>query len=284
MYRYTTFNGVWLPDAMPEDDLGAGAAKSTILATPGGAFDYLGSTRYNPRRQAISYRGTYVGGIDYLTDENGDFIVDEAGNRIIGSFDAEIDLRDKLDTLKAQIGQRGQLIRQAEADGSRQYKVARLLDLRHLRTVRDVDRIAALELQFEADGRPWRAVNQSTVTATLAANATTTVTVGPGGTETINDAILSITANGGSVTALTIELAPSVEISFGTIANGSELVIDCGALTVRLNGVDAYDQFALESGHTVGGWLPLQPGSNAVAFTLTGGPADLSLTYRDQWR
>jgi hypothetical protein len=284
MYRYTTFNDIWLPDRLPEDDLNTGQAKSTIIDAAGGAFDYLATSRYRPRRQTIAYRGAYVGASDYLVDENGDYIVDESGNRILNTYDAAADLRNKLDAIKAQIGQRGPLIRQAESDSSRQFKVARLLSVQHQRTVRDVDRVATLDLQFEADGRPWRSVNGSTVTATLAANATTIATISPGGTEAILDAVLSITASGGSVTALTIELAPAVELIFGTIADGSELVIDCGAMTVRRNGVDAYDVFALGSGHSAAGWLPLEPGSNAVAFTLAGGPADLVLTYRDQWR
>lgn len=282
MYRYTTFDGVWLPDAMPEDDLNAGQAKGTIVDSLAGSFDYLGSNRYQPKRQQITYRGTYVGAADYLVDGSGDYIVDESGGYIIGTTDAATDLRDKLDTLKAKIGRRGQLLRQAETDGSRQYKMARLLSAQHVRVVANADKVATLELTFEADGRPWRAVNESEVTATLAAGVTTVVTASPGGTEEINDAVLTITANGGSVTGLEV-LYGEVDFSFGTIADGSVLVIDCGAMTVLKDGVDAYDNFTLEAAHTAAGWLPLSPGSNDISFVLAGGPADLSLTYYEQW-
>jgi hypothetical protein len=283
MYRYTTFDGIWLPDVLPEDDLNAGAASGSILGSLGGSFDYLGSTRSRPKRQAIQYRGTYLGGMDYLVDESGNYIVDESGNRIINTTANAVDLRDKLDTLKAKIGRRGLLIRQAEADGSQQYKLARLLSANHLRVVKDADRIALLDLAFEADGRPWRSVAQSAATAVLAADATTTVAVSPGGTEDIRDAVITITANGGTVTGLEMTLGSDTDFSFGTIADGSVLVIDTGAMTVLRDGSDAYDIFTLEAGHVVEGWLTLAPGTNSLAFILTGGPADLSITYYEQW-
>lgn len=283
MYRYTTFDGVWLPPAMPEDDLNAGAAKGTIVDSVAGGFDYLGSNRYRPKRQTISYRGTYVGGADYLVDENGDYIVDENGDLIIGATDAAADLRAKLDDLKAKLGRRGTLIRQAESDSSNQFKLARLLTAQHVRVLANADKVATLELTFEADGRPWRSWTQSEVTATLAASTTTIVEVTPGGTEEINDAVLTITANGGNVTGLDVTLGSDVHFTFGTITDGATLVIDCGAMTVLLDDVDAYTSFALEAGHVAAGWLPLALGTNSIAFTTTGGPADLSLTYYEQW-
>lgn len=283
MYRYTTFDGVWLPDAMPEDDLNAGPAQGTIVDSLAGAFDYLGSSRYRPKRQPIVYRGTYVGAQALIVDENGNFVVDESGNFIIGTTDAAADLRDKLDTLKAKIGRRGTLIRQAELDGSNQFKLARLLNVQHVRTLANADRVAMADLTFEADGRPWRAWTQTETTATLAASATTVVEITPGGTEEIGDAVLAITANGGSVSALDVTLGGNTHFSFGTIADGSALVIDCGAMTVKLDDVDAYGNFALEAGHTAQGWLTLAPSSNEISFALTGGPADLSITYYEQW-
>lgn len=284
MYRYTTFDGVWLPDAMPEDDLGTGPAAGTIVDSLAGSFDYLGSSRYRPKRQPITYRGSYTAAYDYLVDENGDYVVDESGNYIISTTSTEEALRDKLNTLKAKIGMRAVLMREEDTDGSRQYKLARLLDVRHIRIVGNADRVATLELPFEADGRPWRSVTQSETTATLSASATTTVTVTPGGTEEIGDAVISITANGGTVTALEVTADGGVHWSFGTIADGSELLIDCGAMTVLRDGIDNFELFVLEATHTAEGWLPLSPGSNEINFIVTGGPADLSITYREQWR
>lgn len=284
MYRYTTFDGIWLPDRMPEDELNTGQAKGTIIDSLAGSFDYLGAARYRPKRQAIGYRGTYIAEIEYLVDENGDYVIDESGNFIITASDPAVALRDKLDALKARIGRRGILIRQAEVDSSRQYKMARLLAVQHLRTLRDVSQVAALELQFEADGWPWRSVTQSDITATLSANATTTITINSAGEEEIGDAIISITANGGSVTGLEVLLTGGVHWSYGTIANGSELLIDCGAMTVLRDGIDSFGAFTLENDHTAEGWLPLAPGSNEISFVLTGGPADLAITYYEQWR
>lgn len=285
MYRYTTFDEVWLPEAMPEDDLGTGQAAGTIIDSLAGAFDFLGSNRYRPKRQTITYRGSYTAALDYLVDENGDYVVDEDDNYIIATTDADAALRDKLNTIKAKIGTRAVLMREEDTDGSRQYKLARLLDVQHIRTLGNADSIATLELSFEADGRGWRSVTQSETTDTLSAGATTTVTVTPGGTEEIGDAVITVTADGGDVTNLEVTADGGVHWTFSaTIADGSELLIDCGAMTVTLDGVDAFDDFDLESTHTSQGWLPLPTGSTEINFITTGGPADLSIVYREQYR
>ena len=283
-YRYTTFDGVNLPEVMPEDDLSTGAANSTLTDSLAGAFDYLGSTRYRLKRHPIRYLGKFVGRNDiYLVDELGNFVVDELGNYIIANDDYTVDLRDKVDALKAKVGRRGTLIRVREDDSSQQSKLARLLSISHTRTTRDIDRFADLEIVLEAVGGPWKSTT-TTTTATLAATATTTVDVESAGLEEVRDAVIAVTANGGNVTGLEFVLNSDQHFSWaGTLLNGNSLMIDTGVLTVLNNNVSAYDGFTLEADHTIDGWLSLAPSNNVCYFTLTGGPADLSVTHYDQW-
>lgn len=284
-YRYMTFDGVNLPEVMPEDDLGTGAANSTLVDSLAGAFDYLGSNRYRLKRHPIRYLGKFVGRNDiYLVDESGNFVVDESGNYIVANDDYAVDLRDKVDALKAKVGRRGVLVRVREDDGSSQSKLARLLSISHTRTTRDIDRFADLEVMLEAVGGPWKSTTATTTTATLAANTTTTVDIESAGLEEVRDAILIITANGANVTSIEFTLGSDQHWSWtGTLLDGDALVIDTGALTVLNDGADAYDGFALDADHTIDGWLSLAPSNNVCYFTLAGGPADLSVVHYDQW-
>lgn len=284
-YRYTTFDGVNLPEVMPEDDLGTGAANSTLVDSLGGAFDFLGANRYRTKRHPIRYMGMFVGRDDtYLVDESGNYIVDELGNYIVATDDYTVDLRDKVDTLKAKIGRRGMLIRQREDDGSTQWKMARLLSIGHTRTVRDVDRFASLEVSFEADGGFWKSTTASTTTDTLGAGATTIVDIESAGMTEVRDAVITITANGGNVTAVELVLGSDQHWSWsGTLLDGNSLIIDTGAMIVTNNNVNAYSGFVLSGDHLIDGWLQLAPSNNVCYWTITGGPADLSVTHYDQW-
>lgn len=284
-YRYTTFDGVALPDAMPEDDLGTGSANSTLIDSLGGAFDYLGAGRYRLKRHPIRYIGKYVGRDDtYLVDELGNYIVDELGNYIVATDDYTVDLRDKVDALKAKVGRRGTLIRRREDDSSTQWKTARLLSIPHTRTVRDIDRFADLEVILEATGGPWKSTTATTTTASLAANTMTAVAVESTGMEEVRDAVITVTANGGNVTGVEFVLDSNQHFTWaGTLLNGNSLIIDTGAYTVSNNNVDDYAGFDLEGDHTIDGWLQLAPASNVLYVTLTGGPADLSIEHYDQW-
>lgn len=282
-YRLLSFDGINLPEAMPEDDLGVGPVASTLVDSLAGVFDYYGSTRRYPKRQVINYTGIIVGqGNTHLVDEVGDDIVDEAGDFIVLGADYAADLRDQTDSLKSRIGVYGQLIRRREEDNMDQFKYARLLDVRHTRTLRDVDRIARLALTFEATGRPWRKSTATTTEDTLSTGANA-VDVTVDGVEPVTDAIVTITATS-NITSVTVAAGGDQKWSFtGTISAGDDLVIDTGAATVLNDGVDAYDDFALDATHTADAWLHLPSGTTTLTVTITGGPGTISIEHRDQW-
>lgn len=286
-YRNTTFDGINLPAAMPEDDLGTGPAQSTLVDSLAGSVDFLGGNRYYPKRHPIRHTGLYVGQTTYLVDEAGNNIVDEAGNYIVMSGSDAAHLRAQVDAITSQIGRRGELRRRRETDRAEQLKLARLLSIGHIHTVRDVGRIAKVDLAFEAVGTPWRSVTATTITSSLTANATTSVAVSTVGEEEVRDARLTITATS-VITIVTIALSSVSGIHAftytGTIAAGQKLIIDCGAMTVQNNGADAYSGFALSATHTAPGWLTLATSTvNYVSVTLVGGGGTLDVVFYDQW-
>lgn len=282
-YRYTTFDGVGLPEYLPEDDLGVGSIPSTLLDSLGGVFDYLGTTRRLPKRHPIHYRGKFVGrGNTRWIDEDGNFVVDELGNYIILGADYAADLRDQVDSLKAKIGVYAQLIREREEDGMQQFKLTRLLGVSHVRRVEDVDRVAVLDLDFEAAGFPWKKSTATTTTDSLASGANV-VAVTVAGVEQVRDAVITVTATS-NITNLLFELGSNTKFTFaGTVLAGNDLVIDMGKLTVKNDGVDAYTNFVLDAIHTVDGWLVLPNGTNNMTVTVTGGPGSISIEHYDQW-
>lgn len=286
-YRFTTFNGIVLPAVMPEDDLSTPQAASTIVDSLAGGFDFLGNNRYQPKRHMIRYRGMYVAQTDYLVDEAGNRIVDESGNYIVIADGAQI-LRSRIDDIKAQHGKRGYLVRRREDDGAEHYKYARLQSVQHIRTLRDVDRVANLELVFEAEGRPWRSTFGTEATGALGANAVTPVGVTTAGDEQVRDAIITITATS-TITGAAVYMYGAnnyyLEFSGSTVSAGQSLQIDCGQHTVKVNGSDAYRYFRLYPGiHTGPDWLILEPNvTNQLYVALSGGGGTASVLFTDQY-
>jgi hypothetical protein len=63
-------------------------------------------------------------------------------------------------------------------------------------------------------------------------------------------------------------------------------VVDCGARSIKNNGVDAYSGLTLNAGHTTAPWLRLAPGSNTVTITYSGNAdasATVTFSYYDGW-
>lgn len=287
-YRYTTFNGIVLPAAMPEDDLGTPQAPSTIVDSLAGGVDFLGNNRYLPKRHNIRYRGMYTQTVDYLVDEAGNYIVDEAGNNIVTADPSSV-LRARIDDIKAQHGKRGYLVRRREDDGAEHYKYARLLAVDHVRTLKDTDQVARLELTFEAEGRPWRSTFGTEASNTCVANNWTLIPVVNAGAEDVRDAVISVTASSlvGAVHVVAFIGDLIHYLSYtGAIAAGNTLVIDTGAHTVKNNGLDAYANFQLSPGnHNAPDWL-LFPGGGARTDLLIyslGSNSFASVTYAEQF-
>jgi hypothetical protein len=283
-YRLHSFDGVTLPEYLPEDDLGVGQVPSTIIDSLGGTFDYFGATRRQPKRHNISYRGKFVGQDNTLwVDDVGDFVVDELGDMVVLGSDYAADLRDRVDSLKAKIGVSGQLIRIREEDDEEQFKTARLLVCNHIRRVENIDRIAVVDVVLEAAGIPWKAINSTTTGPTAISSGANAFAVTVSGVEEVRDAVITVAATT-NITNLIVSLGANQSWTFsGTIASGTSLVVDIGKQTVKNNGSDAYSSFTLDGAHTIDSWLRLSPGTNNMTVTITGGPGTIQAVHYDQW-
>lgn len=99
----------------------------------------------------------------------------------------------------------------------------------------------------------------------------------------VDNAILTITAGTEDVTSLVFgteypEGRTDADLSFvATIPAGQSLVIDCGARSVLLNGVDAYDDLVIGEDHKLVGLLRLYPGTTTIGF-LTTSDDDITVT------
>jgi hypothetical protein len=276
-YQIYQFNDVALPIYNPAQEHNVSVGSTQVLAI-GGVADYYGSRRRVAQITQFGIKGLYAGELYYLVTEGGAHLVDEAGNRLI-AHSVDADLRLQLDQLRAVIGTRGTLYRKRWDDNAMQWKAARLLQVRHGKQADDRTVKAELECVFDAPDAKWRGITQASATASggqiIADNA---------GSETVDDAILTVTAASGSITGVVVSCA-ATGASWawtGTIADGTALVVDCGAATVRKAGVDAYSGFALASGHAARSWLPLEPGLNQLACVITGS-GGAALTYYSQF-
>jgi phage-related protein len=113
------------------------------------------------------------------------------------------------------------------------------------------------------------------------------ITLSNGGDITIYDPVITVLVTSGTMTQLDIDgIDDAIDITWtGSISVGTTLQIDCAPQTVtNLSGTDQYSGFVLNSGHTVRGWLPINPGITPLLFTVTGAGANISVTHYDQFR
>jgi hypothetical protein len=279
-YKFTTFDGVTLPEYEPEHDLTPAPVTTTLERSIGGVFDRYGSTRRLPNLHTIEYTGTYIGETTYLVDESGNFVVDESGNFIIAGDSVQW-LRNQVDALVEKEGIRGNLIRQRLDDSANQWKQARLLTVRWRSMVEDNCIIAEVRPQFEIAHGAWKDETVTTTSDSLIVGGLG-LNVENGGMIPIHDAIITVTATN-QIAALTVTELSGIDWTFsGTIAAGTSLVIDCGAQTILNNGSNAYSNFTLNSGHSVEGWLPLPRGTSVLQIQ-SDAIGTFSVGHYDQW-
>lgn len=282
-YRITAFGDVPLPDSMTVDDLSTARAAGTIVDTLGGVFDAYGTRQRLPRRQELSVSGIYQGTLDYLVDHSGNQLVDDSSNDLIAGT-ATNSVRGQVEALRARVGWRDQLWRQRDDDAVLQWRYARLLAVQMRgdvgRWAADVAEVNAL---FETAQGAWRSTAAVTDSLTLTAALTGTQRVIVDGNVQVDDAIVTLTASA-TITSFRVTCAAiGVDWTWtGSLTAGQSLVVDCGALTVRKAGADAYSTFVLNSGHTAVGWLPLAVGANDLAM-LASAAGTVSIAHYDQW-
>lgn len=280
-YTYTAFGDVDLPIYNIEQDLSVGQVDSALLNTANGrSVDYLGSLRRVPRSQEIQVQGIYHEDVSLLVDESNNFIVDDLGNMFVSGASGDT-LRAQIDALRSAIGTVQKLYREDLDTGVLRWKLSRLTSVSQPKSYRDRGVISNLSAIFETAQPRWKAETVTTTSASLT-SGTTTVTVDSLGTEAIDDAVITITADGGTVSSVRIVLNDADFTWAGTLADGDDLVIDCGALTIQNDGVDGYSDFTLAAGHALDGWLRLLAESNEINVTVDAA-CDIMVEHYDQW-
>lgn len=280
MYRIEYFNDVILPLAQTEDDLSTGRADSGVVSTLGGGVDIYGSSlTVLPKKRVIKHRGLYVrpgywvGGAD-------NFLVDESDNFLIFNYESN-ELLNRLSTLTGLLGKQHRLWRMRESDGARQWINARLTDVQAVRNIKNADNVLEVVSIFESAGMAWKQSGEQSVTASLAGSGTVALELTNDGGLPIFDSVLTITANG-AITSITLAGMGANWAYSGAMSASQSLVVDMSAPSVKLNGVAAYSDFTLNSGHSIPSWLQVNLGYNLWYITANGA-CDIRLDYYQQW-
>ena len=192
------------------------------------------------------------------------------------------DLKTALDNWLAKRGKRATLTRKSDG-GTVHSTTARLLSVRAPREP-GFRLFVPVELTFELLSLPWDGTSHAD--STVLNTSPKTVTVTNNGNARVTDPVITITAGSTAITVVTVAVSGVSSWTYtGTIASTKALVVDCGALSVKNDGANAYSGFALNAGHVVDDWIRLEPGNTSVVVTLTGGSTDSSIKFEfyDGW-
>lgn len=276
-YQIVRFDTIYLPIYNPGQDLSTGRVESSQRTYIGsGAIDYVGARRMLPRIQTLEVSGAYYGEKSYWVTHNGSNMVDHLGNRLLVGTGAAM-LRQQVEQLAAKEGVRGTLYRQLLDTGELQMRTARLLQIKHNTKLDERAERADLTCVFEFLQQTWR---KTTATAATG-NTGVPFPVSIGGNAPVRDAVLALTATA-TITRVAIT-GPGISLTWtGTLSADSVLRIDAGLRTVRISSTDAYSGFNYGSGHTINGWLDMDPGINNLTVTADAA-GTIAVTTYDQW-
>lgn len=131
-----------------------------------------------------------------------------------------------------------------------------------------------MELIFELDDMLWYGDTINSDTITLDASPKEG-TINNAGKQVVRDITITVTAQGSAITQCDIANAATGYVTdmrfLGSLAATKALVIDCGEMTVKNDGTDAWDDWDRQATHTRNEWLCLVSGNNIITVTRTGG-------------
>lgn len=266
----------------PQDRLGGGVANAPLIRTAAGAFDPLGTDTVRTGEYQIVKRMVFM---------------ESTAAALQTQLDAVRALRGKRDTLymrladesvRSAYGRCVQVVIDRNTDNWLHQPVELVFECLATEWVGAPHTASGWVLDAGVDLDTGYELDEAGTAETMASSPHTMTGVSNDGNQYVYDAVVTVTAGGADITALTIENTTNglTNISFtGTVAAGEVLVIDAGLMAVTNDGADAYASFAVNSGHKMGGWLRLDPGTNAVKCTFTGGSTDstISVAFRDGW-
>ena len=256
-YSFLRFGNIILPAYNRESVTSPVAPSQRIITTIAGAFDSDGAER-------AAQRFPHLLSIDAIVYES----------------DAALQ-RSEIDVLRAAVGTRAYLYRVADNDSFIHRALCRLNNMTINRSYTQRQALQPVTLQFlqltmweGANHTAWilddgefldtgltlDVVNYSWSIGT----SPTTQTVNNAGNLPVRNVVFTITAGATALTNPKLSGAGMDLWYTGTIAAGKSFVVDCGSLSVLNDGVDAYANLALGTGHTIEHWCNLPPGNTTI--------------------
>lgn len=279
MYSLYNFNGVSLPLNNPATDWITAPLRNGVTQTSGGYYDKYGLTR-SPFE--FPYELTY---------------------RCAVVQDTQALMTSTLNTLRGQVGARGNLFRYEDEDNAEtQWADARLVEVPQLRRLgnRTHQELTLRFLVYDnwksgTDG-PWlfdsgilfdnsRNFDEGTnTTFSLSDGVTGSTTFSNPGLVPSHDIWMSVEAGSADITYFLI-YSDGWGLLFGNSGNtlisaGDTMVVDAKQYLVQINGVDAYNKLSFDGTHSITDWFRVQPGSNTVSWLATGGSTDSTLVFQ----
>ena len=281
LYKFGTT--LFLPCANASQDIGTGTAKLNIVDSQwGGAYDLTD-------RRDRAMRGGFpiaVSGVLFAT--------------------SAADLVTEYNKLRGFLGKKEKLYRKDDT-GNLQWIWARLEAVNSNRTIFNTLNLE-VSMNFVGLSPTW---NSSVIGAwrlddgselddslyldivyrVLISTNPQTVPVVNEGNAIVRGLMFTITSgNDAPITSVVIEKTGETQMTWtGTLATGNELRIDFGALSVKNNGVDEYANIVFGVNHIAEDWLHLDPGTNNIIISITGGGGDetkgpfLDINYYSGW-
>jgi hypothetical protein len=254
-YKLVTFDGVALPTRNAAQPLDTGDATPGLVAASGGAYDRHGTRQVQPQLRRIVLTAGYTATTDAA-------------------------LRALLDALRAEVGVRGQLVRQRD-DAAQQWLYARLLSVSGEWRNED-GRYYEVTCTWETAEPTWRSAT-ATVSARALSSGSQNLSIVVAGSAPVHDAVVQLGAPSGTITLGTVTVAAmGARWTYAGTITGGTVDIDTGAKTVKLGTVDKYSSFALAGTHSAYGWLPMTPGTQTMTL-LVNGDGTAIVTHYDRW-
>lgn len=283
MYRIIRFGTVSLEHFNQADAIGSGVLPSNYLPLPeGGALDNFGD------------RQTHPGVVER-----------SISRRLLSS--TETGLETLFMQLLALRGKRDRLYRRT-VSGDIHWQYARLVEVTAQRSYEQTRYrlIQDLDLRFFTQEAFWRgdlggvwyldsgeyldsglAYDSGETYALDASPKAISISIGTNAGRMATRALqIRVTAGSAPITSITIARAGGESLTFGaSIAAGNVLLIDTGTMQVTNNNVDAYDSLTLSPTADFASWFALEPGSNALTVTYTGGGtgSTIAFQYYEAW-
>lgn len=291
LLTYERFGTLTLPIYDPSEPIGAFAARSSFLDLPaGGASRGYGTERAAPETRTIRRVGTLLGAS--LTE------VDTALTALVAACRT-------VDRLYAR-----------RPDGALVWTMAELASVDALREPRTLfrgcpDVALTVETEFVLYAPPWYGEQHGEAWTfdsgeifdtgmvldqalgdvfTLSHAAPTVIEVVNAGNAPVDTVFIEVTPGAGDITAFSLYSDDGAITQADWVWNGmvptlEALLIDAGAQSITVtNGTEVYSGMVFQPGHSISGWLRLNPGTTEITIVLASATdATMVLTFADGW-